>query len=153
MAQLAGRFILASAILWTNRGLECLPCEYTNTVLSCIDILTGISFAERAVFHSLAFQSMVTLTSLSFFLPGLSEFPPGARHVLQVETWLLSGVHPHQTPRMLSAAMISKSGGALGSGAPGYSRTWAHLIAFSRCTLWFFFSFFRELHPASCKLT
>ena len=50
-------------------------------------------------------------------------------------------VNSEQTPRMLSPAKLStSSGGAPGSGAPGsgvpcYDRTWAHLIAFSRCGL------------------
>ena len=49
---------------------------------------------------------------------------------------------------MLSPAKLSKSGrGAAGfsdpgSGAPGYGRTWVHLIAFSRCGLQLFCRFF-----------
>ena len=69
-------------------------------------------------------------------------------------------VKPDQTPRMLSPAKLSKSsGGAPGSGAPGYGRTWVHLIAFSRCGLKFFFRFFashtqlaqstKKAHPLS----
>ena len=67
-------------------------------------------------------------TNFKIFFPGLS-FPPETRHVLQVETYLLRGVSPHQTPRMLSPTKLSKSGGdALGSGAPGYGRTWVHVM-------------------------
>ena len=92
------------------------------------------------------------------------EFPPETRHVLQVETWVFvvvsTYVKPDQTPRMLSPAKLSKSsGGAPGSGAPGYGRTWVHLIAFSRCGLKFFFRFFashtqlaqstKKAHPLS----
>ena len=49
-------------------------------------------------------------------------------------------VSTEQTLRMLSPAKLSNSSeDAPGSGAPGYGRTWAHLIAFRSYGLKFFF--------------
>ena len=87
------------------------------------------------------------------FLSGLrymeqsSEFPPETRRILQAETGffvvLSTYVNPDQTPRLLSPVKLSKSSrGAPGSGAPGYGRTFAHLIDFSRCGLKLFFRCF-----------
>ena len=95
-----------------------------------------ISFAERAPFHSLASQSSITLTLIYIYIyifiyfPALSEFPLETRQLLQFETWLLRGVNPHQTPRMLFPAKRSKSGGGSpGSRAPGSGSAWVHQIA------------------------
>ena len=96
------------------------------------------------VIHSLATQSSIILTLRYNFLPGL--WVP-TRNTPRFASWNLasSWCQPvnHQTPRLLSPANVSKSIGD----APGYGRTWAHLIAFSRCDLFFF----RKLLPASWK--
>ena len=67
-------------------------------------------------------SSLILIFNICF--PGFSDLLLVTRHLLKVETWLLLGVNPHLTPRMLSPAKLSKSsGGAPGSGAPGYGRT------------------------------
>ena len=69
-------------------------------------------------------------------------------------------VNPDETPRMLSPAKLRVSKSSEGApGAPGYGRTWVHLIAFSRCGPKFFFRFFtshthlaestKKAHPLS----
>ena len=58
-----------------------------------------------------------------------SEFPPETRRVLQVETRLLRGVGVDR-PNTSNALPRKAIGGAPGSGASGYGRTWAHLIVF-----------------------
>ena len=70
----------------------------------------------------MASQSSLTLTSRRLCFPALSELPLETDNLLQVEKWLLRGVNPHQTPRMLSSAKRSMSGGGVtGSGAPQLS--------------------------------
>ena len=49
------------------------------------------------------------ILTLEILFRGLSEFLPDTRHVWQVETWFLRGVNPHHTPRILSAAKLSKA--------------------------------------------
>ena len=113
-------------------GLHRHICRYLLCLAGSIS-LPGLSELDHTIFK--------------IYFVGLPEFPPETRHVSQVETWLLRGVNPNQTPRMLSPTKLSKSGGdapdsgAPGSGVPGYGRTWVQLIAFSRCGFKFFFRF------------
>ena len=96
------------------------------------------------------FPSLTALSGLRYMEQSSSEFLKSSHLKHAVFCKLKPGVFvlvvsTEQTLRMLSPATLSKSsGGAPGSGAPGYGapcygRTWAHLIAFSRCGLKLFF--------------
>ena len=103
-----------------------------------LDLLTDILFPERAPFHSLPSQSLITLTSRYLFTWPLRVPTWNTPRFARWNLWLFRGVNAHQIPRMLSPAKLFKfGGGAPGSGAPAYgalrySRTWVHLFAFSR---------------------
>ena len=77
------------SILPSERALRVEPPRSTG-----IEILRYIFFAERA--HSVIPWPLTArshqLQDVLFF-PGLSEFPPETRHILQVETCLLRGVN------------------------------------------------------------
>ena len=90
------------------------------------------------------FRFLAALSGLRYMDPEsvrlTSEFPLERRRVWQVETWrpsrhlacspLQSYPCPAEVPQALAPQAL---------GAPGYGRTWEHLIAFSRCGLKFFF--------------
>ena len=141
----------ASRVARVVRSLRSQGCHH-------IEILTDIFFAERAPFHSLAFQSStrpITLTRIFFLAAQSSHLKHATFGKLKPSFFVVSTCQPppntsHALSKKLSKPYGGAPGpGAPGSGAPGYGRTWVHLIAFSTCGLKICFSFFRKSHPAS----
>ena len=142
------------------------PCSRKTTLTPHAWTYLHLSFFLSGLHSELDDTNLKDVLGSIFLRPSQSssEFPPETRHVLQVETWLLRGgvnlCQPHETPRMLSPAKLRVSKSSEGApGAPGYGRTWVHLIAFSRCGPKFFFRFFtshthlaestKKAHPLS----
>ena len=134
-------------------------CRRPHTAVYHIETFTDRNLLCRtgSFIHSLAAQISTTLNFIVLF-PGLSEFPPETRHVLEIETWLLRGANlstHNKTPPTLSPTKLSKSGGGApgsgtsDSGAPGY--VWQDVgtaIRFQNVQAQVIFSNFHKSHPA-----
>ena len=85
-----------------------------------------------------------------FFVVSTCQPPRNTSHTLPGKLSTSGGGAPGSGPPGSGAPGSGAPGsGAPGSGAPCYVRTLVHLIAFSRCGLKFFFSFFRNSRTAS----